>query len=231
MSIIIRIDVDRPYGKRSVSRQVLSRCSSDFYLPGIESWGYLEDLRKILLILNQYHVGACIFFRKCTLPTQSVLKIIDEGKHLKGLHLENSRSYSNFISELKNLENFLNEPVLAFSKHGCGIKKYGFHHFAPYEPEAYINWGNKAGLKYFFGNGTDPTDNMNKFKNLTVYPGAFWLEPFWRDTETFSIEWLLKAASKRNIVLLFHPDNILVDEKLFKALIKVIQTVRIEVLN
>ena len=67
MALIIRIDVDRPYGKQPILRHMLSRLSSDFYFPKIETLGYLKELRIILQILNERNVRAYIFFRRCTL--------------------------------------------------------------------------------------------------------------------------------------------------------------------
>ena len=45
MSVILRIDVDRPYGKRSIFRQLISRISSDVFFPKIDKMGYLDDLK------------------------------------------------------------------------------------------------------------------------------------------------------------------------------------------
>jgi hypothetical protein len=49
---------------------------------------------------------------------------------------------------------------------------------------------------------------------LAVYPSAFWLEPSWRDTRRFTIEWLRSQAAVSDIVLLMHPDNVLADPSL-----------------
>ena len=48
MALIVRIDVDRPYGKHPGYRHVLSRLSSDLYFPRIESCGYLDELKWML---------------------------------------------------------------------------------------------------------------------------------------------------------------------------------------
>jgi len=42
MALILRIDVDRPYGKRGFVRHVASRVASDFHLPRINRLGYLQ---------------------------------------------------------------------------------------------------------------------------------------------------------------------------------------------
>jgi hypothetical protein len=47
-----------------------------------------------------------------------------------------------------------------------------------------------------------------------VFPSAFWLEPAWRDTKKFTIDWLLDRARFQDIVLLVHPENVLGDPEL-----------------
>jgi len=141
MSIILRMDIDHPYGKKSLFRHILSRISSDFYFPRIEALEYLNELKALLTLLNQHNVRSYIFFRQCSHPSPSVLERIDEGQHIIGLHLENSRSFGTFKNELNRFVKKLNRKIDVFSKHGSGKYKYGFRHYAPYEPEKYIDWG------------------------------------------------------------------------------------------
>jgi hypothetical protein len=219
MALIVRIDVDRPYGKSPFLRHVMSRIGSDIYFPRIEAFGYLKELEDILEILNGAGTRSYIFFRRCTLPTEAVMGLIAAGGHEIGLHLENSRSFETFASEKAMLERFVGRPVTAFSKHGSGRYKYGFHHYAPYEPDNYVRWARQSGMKVFLGNLEDPTlPAPPPESGLTFYPSAFWLEPSWRDTEKFPIEWLLGAAKTSDIVLLFHPDNVLAEPGLTRDL-------------
>jgi hypothetical protein len=219
MALIVRIDVDRPYGKSPFLRHVMSRVGSDIYFPRIEAFGYLKELEDILKILNGAGTRAYIFFRRCTLPTQAVMDLIEVGRHEIGLHLEDSRSYETFAREKAMLERFIGRPVTSFSKHGSGRYKYGFHHYAPYKPDNYIRWAHQSGMKVFLGNLEDPTLPPPAPENgLTFYPSAFWLEPSWRDTEKFPVEWLLGAAKTSDIVLLFHPDNVLAEPGLTRDL-------------
>ena len=219
MALIVRIDVDRPYGKTPFLRHVLSRLGSDIYCPRVEALGYLKELEVILQMLNEAGARAYIFFRRCTLPTKSILELIDAGGHEIGLHLENSRSFETFCNEKAMLERYIGRPVVAVSKHGSGKRKYGFHHYAPYEPDKYIRWARKSGMKVFLGNLEDPTIRpLEGETDLQVYPAAFWLEPSWRDTRRFTIKWLLAQASVSDIVLLMHPDNVLADPSLTEDL-------------
>jgi hypothetical protein len=219
MALIVRIDVDRPYGKSPFLRHVFSRLGSDIYFPRVEAFGYLQELKTILEILNDLKVQAYVFFRRCTLPSKPIIELIEAGKHEIGLHLENSRSFETFRNEKAMLEHHIGRPVASVSKHGSGTKKYGLHHYAPYEPDKYIHWARECGMKVFLGNQEDPTiPPLVSAADIKVYPSAFWLEPSWRDTQRFTIEWLLAEANVSDIVLLMHPDNVLADPSLTRDL-------------
>jgi hypothetical protein len=229
MALIVRIDVDRPYGKQGLLRHVASRVSSDYFLPRIASLRYLDELQTILRILNSKKKSAHVFFRKCTYPTPAVCALMEAGGHRFGLHLENSRSSETFREELDSLEQKLGHRVVEFSKHGSGRLHLGRHHFAPYEPERYLPWAQQAGMQLFFGNLQDPELLPVEEDELLFYPSAFWLEPFWRDTKRFPIEWLVKEAGSRDVVMLLHPDNVTASPEImreFLIAIDALETVR-----
>ena len=208
MAMILRIDIDRPYGKQGFVRHVASRLASDCYMPRIDRLGYLHDLANILKSLNKRGKSAHVFFRKCTYPSAQICELMQEGGHQFGLHLENSRSEETFKEELRSLEQKLCQPVSGFSKHGSGRMKLGLHHYPPYEPERYLPWAKNAGLKYFFGNLENPELDPQQNGKLVSFPGAFWLEPSWRDVGRYPIEWLLSEAANKDVVMLLHPDNV-----------------------
>lgn len=222
MAVIVRMDIDRPYGKRNLAHKIISRVSSDLYFPRIESLGYLTDLHEILTILERYRVASYVFFRRCTFPTTRIFKMLKRGGHKVGLHLENSRSLNSFNRELERLRVYSNQEVLTFSKHGSGQHRYGLHHYAPYEPEKYISWAKTLDMKLFFGNGENPNQLGYQDGDLFVFPSAFWLEHSWRDTEFFTIDWLCEESRQRNIVLLFHPDNVMADKYLMECLLRIL---------
>jgi hypothetical protein len=217
MAIIIRIDVDRPYGRDPAVRHVASRISSDFFLPHVKWLGYLSELKTVLQWLNSYGSRACVFFRRCTLPTDDVMSILAAGGHHIGLHLENSRSYSTFSAELDRLERHTGKKVSSLSKHGSGGRRYGRHHYAPYEPDRYLQWATRRGMRLFLGNLEDPRLAPDTVGQLEIFPSAFWLEPAWRDTVAFPVEWLLEHGQHRDIVLLIHPENVLASHDLSTA--------------
>lgn len=228
MALIVRIDVDRPYGRQPLLRHLLSRLSSDLYFPAIRSFGYLKELGVILRMLNSRGARSYVFFRRCTLPSSDVLRAIDEGGHEIGLHLENSRSYETFMAEKRILEEHVGTPVTAVSKHGSGGARYGLRHYAPYEPEKYIEWAQRAGVNVFLGNLEDPSLSPRVSQNgFHVFPSAFWLEPAWRNTGIFTIEWLINRAAEEDTVLLLHPENVLASPALtldFERLLECVQT-------
>ena len=228
MALLIRIDVDRAYGRRPPVRHFLSRLSSDLYFPRVSGLGFLAELQTMLMWLNEERARAYVFFRRCTLPSRSVLELLDVGRHEIGLHLENSRSFATFQEEKQILAHHVGRKVLAVSKHGSGGARFGFYHYAPYEPERYVEWARQVSMRLFLGNLQDPSLEPTKAGNgLLVFPSAFWLEPPWRDTKQFTIDWLLDRARQRDVVLLVHPENVLAHPGLvadFKKLIRTLES-------
>ena len=228
MSIVVRIDVDRPYGRAPFFRHALSRVSSDFYFPALSALGYLTELGRILSLLNENEAQAYVFFRRCTLPSRPILQMIADGGHEIGLHLEDSRSFETFMAEKRLLEAHVGRSIRSLSKHGSGGQKFGRHHYEPYEPVKYAQWAKQAGMRTFFGNLEDPRLAPIADKDgLLVYPSAFWLEPAWRDTRVFTVDWLIERAASTDVVLLLHPENVLSLPALvsdFRRLIRVAKT-------
>ena len=211
MALILRIDVDRPYGAQGLVRHIASRISTDCVVFRCVARGYLRELSEVLRMLNERGLQACVYFRKCSYPSGEILQLMKQGGHRFGLHLENSRTEQSFQEELHSLEDRLGDKITTFSKHGSGLHKYGRFHYAPYEPERYLVWAQAAGMTSFLGNLEDPPLAPEQRSGLLFHPAAFWLEPHWRDTQRFPLAWLLREAKLRDVVLLMHPDNVLAD--------------------
>jgi hypothetical protein len=210
MSLILRIDVDSPYGKRNVINHIGSRIASDFDLQPFLILPYLKYLIEFINYLNIKSIRGYFFFRKCTLPTPEILKLLQKGGHVIGLHLENSLSLDTFKCELDILEKSINSKVEVFSKHGSGKYKYGLHHYPSYEPLKYLEWGSKLGMKIFYGNLEDPSiSSIKTNQGIIFFPAAFWIEHHWRNTISFDKNWLIREAQFRDIVLLMHVENIM----------------------
>ena len=218
MALVVRLDIDRPYGKSPMHRHVLSRLGSDLYCPKVRALGYLKELEEMLQSLNEKRVRAYVFFRRCTLPSSNVMNLLEQGGHEIGLHLEDSRSFASFTKEKTMLERHIGRPVQSFSKHGSGGARHGYHHYSPYEPQRYLEWARKGGVRLFLGNLEDPTLKPEQVPGGVLnFPSAFWLEPHWRDTTAFTIDWLMTHARNRDIVLLVHPENVLGSPELSNA--------------
>jgi hypothetical protein len=87
-------------------------------------------------------------------------------------------------------------------------------------------------MSLFLGNQQDPSLSAAIYdRTFSVYPSAFWLEPHWRDTAKFTVEWLLNAAVDRDIVLLVHPENVLADPNLVTDFRRLINTLGSSVLQ
>jgi hypothetical protein len=135
-----------------------------------------------------------------------------------------------FTEELLSLQQELGRRVFAFSKHGSGHYHLGRHHYAPYEPDRYLPWGKRAGMKLFFGNLEDPQLRPTQDEGLLSFPSAFWLEPHWRDTARFPIEWLLREAAERDVVMLLHPDNVTASPEIMSEFLIAIKSLKTVVL-
>lgn len=228
MALLVRIDVDRPYGRAPLWRHIASRVSSDIGLPTIEALGYLRELEQMLGLLEARRVAAHVFFRRCTLPSRRVLEAIDAGGHRVGLHLEDSRGFDTFLDEKKDLERHAGRAVTSMSKHGSGGHKYGRRHHAPYEPEKYVQWAARAGVDLVLGNLEDPTLPCERpSPQVRWFPAAFWLEPHWRDTRRFDVPWLVEHAKHHDVVLLVHPENVLADRRLTDDFLRIVESCEI----
>lgn len=225
MALLLRADIDRPYGRQPVGRHILSRLASDLYFPRVPVFGYLRELEVFLDFLQKRGAKGHFFFRRCTLPGRQMLRRLDQEGHVVGLHLENSRSFDTFLSEKLHLERHIGHPIWAFSKHGSGGHRYGWHHYAPYEPERYTAWARQTGMKLFLGNAEDASLKPRMDPGgVLVFPGAFWLEPSWRDTIRFPVSWLQSEATISDVVLLLHPENVFESAELIEDLDKVLST-------
>jgi hypothetical protein len=233
MPLIVRIDVDRPYGRQPLWRHALSRASSDLYFPAVAGLGYLRELGTVLRMLNDHQARAHVFFRRCTLPSPAIRELLQSGGHAMGMHLENSRSFDTFHREKQEIEQHLGQPITLLSKHGSGGRRYGRHHHAPYEPEKYEAWCAESGVRYFLGNLEDPRilPFCSRLGDVRVYPAAFWLEPAWRDDAQFPVQWLVDRAQDDDIVLLIHAENVLASDKLIRDLERLLSTLKTRILE
>jgi hypothetical protein len=85
-------------------------------------------------------------------------------------------------------------------------------------------------MRFFLGNLEDPNLKPLQDGELLYYPSAFWLEPHWRDTKKFPIEWLLSEAAERNVVMLLHADNVTASPEIMREFLTAIEKLETAVL-
>jgi len=222
MALILRVDVDKPYGKHTIIRKLLSKVVED-YLPNLNiKTGYLSHLKEMVNCCNQMGVCGHFFHRICTFPDQETLSLYKVGNHSYGLHFENSRNEENLVNEIKQLEERTGVTnIKSFSKHGSGEFKLGKYHYPAYEPEKYKKWAANLGLSYHSGNGIakSPSD-LDKINGFNEY--LFWMEPTYRNNAFKNIVSLVDYAEKKDAVVIIHPCNFIADLDTFNEFKKLV---------
>jgi len=232
MPLILRVDVDKSYGRSNLLQKIASKIAENYWLPSIPSIGYLHDLKKLLLYLNQESIKAHIYFRKCTLPPRRWFHDgLLEG-HKYGLHAEDTRSFQTFKKELEEVQAYFNSEILSsFTKHGSGKWKSGRNHYPPYEPEKYLEWSDILGIPFLFGNKEDINEACQPFGQYFYYPGAFWIDRPYTDYSQSSLQSVIDNARNRNIVVLMHCADFVGDAKVeegMKQLVSIAKTQKVQ---
>ena len=92
MSVILRVDVDKPFlRKKSFTKRT---CLFD-------SRGYLESCTEVIEDLNRRGLKASFFFQTYTLPKRDLARDLLSERHGFGLHAVRTKDFSN---DLKNGE-------------------------------------------------------------------------------------------------------------------------------
>ena len=223
MALILRIDVDKPYGRKNLKQKILSKLREDLWFPPFSLLGYLRDLRNILYFLDEFAINAHLFFRTCTLPKKKYLNGPLLDKHQLGLHAENTRSLESFKRELRYVQKYF-EPrkICSFTKHGSGNWKGGRNHYPSYEPDKYLEWGNDVGVPFLFGNLEDFAETCEPHKVNHFYPGAFWIDRPYTNLEYFDLKKVIEKAKVRNIVVIMHSGCFEVDRRIEEAMKRLI---------
>jgi hypothetical protein len=226
MAIILRVDVDKPYGNHTLVRKIASKIVEDF-LPDLNlKFEYLSHLKEFIRHCNDKGIVGTFFHRICTLPDEDTMHLISIGGHEIGLHLENSRNKNTFYSELNQIKSKLNLNIKSFSKHGSGVYKLGKYHYPIYEPELYKKWAIEFGIKYPSGNGI-PLTPEDLYSHDGYYENIFWIEPSYRNSGFNNLIDLIQIAKKRDIVVLIHPCNFLSDKNTRKEFDKLIELAKL----
>lgn len=201
MAVLLRVDVDNPYGWSNLYLTLLNRFSNKWrWFPKIEAMGYLWHLRKFVDDINDRGIKATFFFRRITVP-----KNLDPfADHELAFHAVKTDTYEHFKRDLSKVSLMCRRKLNGFSKHGSGIDKLASWHTAKYEPEKYLKWAALEGLKYFSGNGENPCEQMKFVNGIRFYPSAFWVNQEHR-AKRFTVNWLADECQNRDIVVIIHP--------------------------
>ncbi len=206
--IILRIDVDNPYGWFSFHKKVLNYFSLNFKrLPIRHNFlGYLDQAKYLFKVLEKAQIPATWFFRVQTKPSREFQQKLIKAKHEIAYHAERTSSLRDFQTDLQILSKNLPTPILGFSKHGSGKIKLSKYHTVEYNLDFLIKLGQDVGFKYFSGNDEIPTAQPIQKDKFLVFPGAFWLDEYYRDISKYNMNWLIKNALKgKTFVVLTHP--------------------------
>lgn len=223
MALILRVDVDKPYGHSNIITRLMSKVAEDYWFPKFHSI-YLYHLENFLQYCNAENIAGFIYHRICTAPNDKITELLKSGNHKFGMHAENTRDNFTFKSELEQLKNI--SPSLkidSFSKHGSGEIKLGKYHYPKYEPEKYFEWAKENQIEFYFGNGIAKNNEGLKPKD-NFYPNMFWIERDYRDENFSSIEKIVEIAATQDVPVLIHPCNYETHKEVrddFKLLVKI----------
>lgn len=206
MGLILRVDVDKPYGHSNLFCKIISKISEDFWFPRI-SFIYLFHLKNFLEYCNKNNVKGFFYHRMCTTPSLQIFNLLIEGNHKIGFHAENTRSLDTFQNELEKFKSdTLCKTCDSFSKHGSGTYKLGRNHFPPYEEEKYLEWAEHLQIKFPFGNGI--AENKDDFKPENgFYKNMFWIEPEYRSKKLSTVDEIIEISKNQDVPVLIHPCN------------------------
>ena len=203
MSVILRIDVDWSYQNRILN---YARVNQELFL-AVDYLGYLKSCKKIVDDLNDRGIKASAFFQPATVPNKKFAQSLADMGHSVGLHAVHTKSYDSFLSDLNKISKKFDGLIRGFTKHGSGTLKFSRRHDSFYDPERYIEYAKKSGLKYFLGNREKPMECGHIINNILYFPSAFWLNRNYRE-DKFTVEWLIDESNNRDVVVLIHPEDI-----------------------
>lgn len=226
MSLLLRVDVDKPYGRKNIAEKIKSKLKEDYWFPQVDTWGYLNPTEKFLIYCNHNNVKGVFYHRNCTVPNKKVTALLKAGHHELGFHAENTRTPDTFRDELELFRKKTGGmEVRSFTKHGSGQIKIGRYHYPPYEPEKYKVWAKALNLGYYYGNeiAASSADFEN---NPAFYPKMFWIHGDYRHPELGSIEEIVKIAKQCDVPVIIHPSNFIANPQVNRDFKKLVELAR-----
>ena len=212
MALILRIDVDKPYGRSTSFEKIKSKITEDYYFPKLNFLGYLKATEEFITYCNSVSVVGIFYFRNCTAPNKRIIDLLNKGGHKIGFHAENTRDFDSFKEELEQFKHKVGKIDLhSFTKHGSGDIKIGRNRYPPYEPQKYIEWAKDVGVDFPFGN--ENCKLKEDFLNVdNFYPKMFWIHKDYRGGNLETVEDVLDVASYSNVPVIIHPSNFIAED-------------------
>ncbi len=203
MGILLRIDVDNPYGYSDLLRKTFNFFALNYFFPPLPKL-HLSNFKKLLEDLEDRGIPVNFFFKPKTLPSKELsVQIIKRNE--VGLHAVQVHTFEKFEEELKKVNARFGNKVRGFSKHGHWRNWVGERGSVPgYNPNKLLKYARKAKLKYFAGNYENPTYKPEIVQGVHYFPSAFWLNERFRNKK-FTLNWLFQNSQVRDIVVLMHP--------------------------
>jgi hypothetical protein len=220
MALLLRVDVDKPYGRSNLVNKVKSKLAEDYWFPRVNN--YLNHLKEFIEYCNSECIQGYFYFRTCTAPNVIINKLLIEGKHKIGFHAEDTRNIESFKSEVNNFKAISAIDIDSFTKHGSGTLKLGKHHYPPYEPEKYLEWSKILKFNFFLGNGI-AKNREDVFPKNGIYPNMFWMEREYRNENFYELGQAIDYAKINIMPILIHPCNFAASEIVkndFKSLVR-----------
>jgi hypothetical protein len=225
MPLILRADVDKPFGRAGLFQKVISKAREDFYFPAWSFLGYGRPASILASYLHDQAVPGHFFFRLCTLPTRDQLNQILRQGHKIGLHAENTRCEETFLAEVAAITGRLSiDRVEFFTKHGSGQLKLGRRHYPPYEEDKYILWAERHGIEFPFGNGIISSGDWMAGEFIR---DMFWLNHQYRDIDQYPLGWAIEQAKDKTLAVIVHPENYIADLNVRNDLKQLIKLARL----
>lgn len=205
MPVILRIDVDNPFGWNQKKRLILNYISLNWTtIFNRVRLGYLSYAHELIEYLKLNEITAIWFFTLRTLPDKTFLKKIKETNQEIALHTVRSGTLEQFKLEVHKINSHISDQIRGFSKHGSGLQKLSRHHTPDYDDDKFITYAQETKLDYFIGNSETPSF-LKKKGSLQYWTGCFWVNPERRDVKSFDLEWLKLTSKNETIVLIIHP--------------------------
>uniref|UniRef100_UPI0026255E7A hypothetical protein n=1 Tax=uncultured Methanofollis sp. TaxID=262500 RepID=UPI0026255E7A len=156
MAVILRIDVDGSYGNRILH---YARVNQECFF-GFDCLGYLDLCKKIVADLDDRGIKGSLFFLASTAPNSDFAEELLNAGHSVGLHAVHTQNFSHFRRDFDAVSKKFGDAISGVTKHGSGGMKLSRGHDPIYDSNKMLKYTAAASLKYFLGNGENPTEEM-----------------------------------------------------------------------